>query len=48
MARTGLSWVYGKLSVRAGYEYNIQSTTSGVWSEEREKNRFFTYLRRSF
>jgi hypothetical protein len=48
MARTGLGWARGKLSLRAGYEFNTQSTTSSGWSEERIKHRFFTYLRRSF
>jgi hypothetical protein len=48
MARTGLGWVYGKLSLRMGYEYNTQSTTSDAWSEGREKHRFFAYLRRTF
>ena len=48
MARTGVSWTRGKLSLRAGYEYNTQSTTSTRWTEERDKHRFFTYLRRSF
>ena len=48
MARTGFGWVCGKLSLRMGYEYNTQATTSGVWREDREKHRFFTYLRRTF
>ena len=48
MARTGLGWTRGKLSLRAGYEYNTQSTTAGIFSEDRDKHRFFTYLRRSF
>ncbi len=48
MARTGLGWTRGKLSLRAGYEFNSQSTAAGGWSEERIKHRFFTYLRRSF
>jgi hypothetical protein len=48
MARTGVTWTRGKLSFRAGYEFNTQSTTSGIWSEDRDKHRFFTYLRRTF
>jgi hypothetical protein len=48
VARTGLGWTRGKLSLRAGYEFNSQSTDAGGWTEERIKHRFFTYLRRSF
>ncbi len=47
-ARTGVSWSRGKLSFRAGYEFNAQSTTSGVFTEDRQKNRFFTYIKRTF
>jgi hypothetical protein len=47
-AQTGFSWTYGKISVRAGYEYNTDSTSSGVFSEDREKNRIFAYLKRTF
>ena len=48
VARTGISWSRGKLSLRVGYEFNSQSTASGGFTEERVKHRFFTYLRRSF
>jgi len=48
VARTGIGWKRGKLSLRAGYEFNSQSTASGGFTEERIKHRFFTYLRRSF
>jgi len=47
-AQTGLSWSYGKLSVRGGYEYTTQTTTTGPLSEALEKDRFFLYLKRSF
>ncbi len=47
-ARTGLNWTRGKLSVRAGYEYNTLSTSSGPYTEEREKHRLFAYLKRTF
>lgn len=48
VARTGIGWSRGKLSLRAGYEFNTQSTASSGFTEERIKHRFFTYLRRSF
>ena len=48
VARTSLGWSRGKLSLRAGYEFNGQSTESSGFTEERIKHRFFTYLRRSF
>ena len=47
-ARTGVTWTRGKLSLRAGYEYNGQSTTSGRWTQELARNRFFLYLKRAF
>lgn len=47
-AQTGFSWTRGKLSVRAGYEYNSLTTTASTFSEVFEKNRFFAYLRRTF
>jgi len=47
-AQTGLSWSRGKLSIRTGYEYNNQSTTSASWTETLEKNRLFAYLKRTF
>jgi len=48
VARTGIGWSRGKLSLRAGYEFNSQSTASAGFTEERIKHRFFTYLRRAF
>jgi len=47
-AQAGFSWTYGKISVRAGYEYNSQSTSSGAFSEDLDKNRVFAYLKRTF
>jgi hypothetical protein len=41
-------WSRGKLSLRAGYEFNAQSTASGAFTEDRQKNRFFTYIKRTF
>jgi len=48
MARTGIGWIRGKLSLRIGYEFNTQSTASGGFSQELVKNRVFANLRRSF
>lgn len=48
LARTGITWTRGKLSLRAGYEFNGQTTHAGSFTEERTKHYFFTYLRRSF
>ena len=54
-ARTGLSWLRGKLSVRAGYEYNYQTSTTQAampttasTMQRNERNYFFAYLKRSF
>jgi len=54
-ARTGLNWSRGKLSARAGYEYNYQTSTTQTTmpttsptSQQRERNYFFVYLKRSF
>lgn len=47
-ARTGLNWSRGKLSIRTGYEYNTQSTSSGAFTEERTKHRLFAYIKRTF
>ena len=47
-ARTGLTWSRGKLSLRAGYEFNSQSTATGPWTQELVRNRFFLYLKRAF
>ncbi len=46
--RTGLTWSRGKLSVRTGYEYNYQTTTTGSTTEQRDRNYFFAYLKRTF
>ena len=48
MARTGLGWNRGKLSLRLGYEFNTQTTATGGFSEELIKNRVFAFLRRTF
>jgi len=48
MARTGISWNRGKLSLRLGYEFNTQSTAAGGFTDELIKNRVFANLRRSF
>ena len=47
-ARTGLNWSRGKLSVRAGYEYNYQTTATGFSKEQRDRNYLFAYLKRTF
>ncbi len=47
-AQTGFTWSRGKLSVRAGYEFNDQSTSSSAFTEERDKDRVFAYLKRTF
>jgi hypothetical protein len=47
-AQAGFNWSYGKLSVRGGYEYTTQTTTSGSLSEALEKDRIFLYLKRTF
>jgi hypothetical protein len=47
-AQAGFSWSYGKLSVRGGYEYNSQTTTTAALSEAYEKDRIFLYLKRNF
>ena len=47
-AQAGLSWSYGKLSVRGGYEYTTQTTTTDQYSQSLEKDRFFLYLKRTF
>jgi hypothetical protein len=48
MARTGIGWKRGKLSLRLGYEFNTQTTASGGFTEELVKHRVFANLRRSF
>lgn len=47
-ARTGLTWSRGKLSVRTGYEFNSQSTTSGSFSQDLVKHRLYLYVKRTF
>jgi hypothetical protein len=47
-AQAGFSWTRGKLSVRSGYEYTSQNTTSGPFTENMAKNRIFAYLKRTF
>jgi hypothetical protein len=47
-AQTGLNWSRGRLSARAGFEYNDQTTSSGIFNTELEKFRIFLYLKRSF
>jgi hypothetical protein len=47
-ARTGLSWSRGKLSVRTGYGYNSQYTSSSQWTQELVKKHFYAYLKRTF
>jgi hypothetical protein len=47
--RTGVTWTRGKLSVRAGYEYNGQSTTTpGQPNQEFDTSRLYVYLKRTF
>ena len=48
VARTGVSWSRGKLSLRTGYEYNDQTTSSGTWSQELVKSRFYLNMKRTF
>jgi len=48
LASTGLTWSRGKLSLRTGYMYNYQLTTSSSNEERREQNYFFAYLKRTF
>lgn len=47
-AQTGLIWTRGKLSIRAGYEYNNQATSSSTFTQDYNKNRFFAYFKRTF
>ena len=47
-ARTGVSWTRGKLVFRTGYEFNAQTTVTGPSREERNRNYFFVYLKRTF
>ena len=47
-ARTGVSWSRGKLVFRTGYEFNAQTTVTGASREERNRNYFFLYLKRTF
>ncbi len=47
-ARTGLDFLWGKLRVKAGYQYNYQQTQQTTVSEDRFRNFFFVHLRRTF
>jgi hypothetical protein len=47
-ARTGLSWTHGKLSARAGYDFNDQNINSGSSSQEFIRNHFFMDMKRTF
>ena len=47
-AKTGLTWSRGKLSIRTGYEFNSQNTSSDRWTQERVRHRFYAYLKRTF
>jgi len=47
-ARTGLTWTRGKLNARIGYEFNHQTTETGPWTEQRDRNFFYAYLKRTF
>lgn len=47
-ARTGLTMLWGKLSARAGYQYNYQLTRQIASEEQRDRNYFFVHLRRTF
>ena len=47
--RTGIAWTRGKLSVRAGYEYNGQNTTTpGQPDQSFDTSRLYVYLKRTF
>ena len=47
-ARTGLSATWGKLTMRTGYQYNHQLIDQPLNREERDRNFFYLYARRSF
>ena len=47
-ARTGLTWTQGKLSLRAGYDFNDQHTGSGQFAQEFIRHHFYFYMRRTF
>ena len=47
-ARTGLSASWGKLTFRTGYQYNHQLIDQTFSREERERNFFYVYARRTF
>jgi hypothetical protein len=47
-ARTGLSWTRGKLSVRAGFDFNDQQINSGSGNQEFVRNHFFMDMKRTF
>ncbi len=47
-ARTGLDFLWGKLRIKAGYQYNYQHTIQTTVTEDRYRNFFFIHLRRTF
>jgi hypothetical protein len=47
-ARTGLTWSRGKLSARASYDYNYQTTRVATSEEVRNRHQFLLYLKRTF
>ena len=47
--RTGVTWTRGKISVRAGYEFNTQNISSpGQPDQEFDTSRLYVYLKRTF
>lgn len=47
-ARTGLDFLWGKLRMKAGYQFNYQQTEQMIATEDRYRNFFFIHLRRTF
>jgi len=47
-ARTGLNLLWGKLRIKAGYQYNYQKTEQTMATEDRFRHFFFVHLRRTF
>ena len=47
-ARTGLTASWGKITLRANYQYNYQVIKQSVSREQRDRNFFYVYLRRVF
>ena len=46
--RTGLNFNFGKLTAKAGYQYNYQLTEATINREQRDRNFFYFYVRRTF